>query len=595
MESSKPTRLRFGPFEADFDTQELFDSGEEVHLQSKPFQFLATLIQHQGKVVTREQMSHVLWPDIYVQVNQGLNAAARKVRIALRDRVEAPLYFQTLGSDGYRFIHDVEILRWSSGNDEATDSSARLAVLPFHSEDDSTSDFRFGFTAELISLLGRVHPRLKVIAPGSSFVYSNGSHSPESAALELGVRYVLTGNLRRNSGKLEVTTQLINIDEKRVAWEFSDRCPLVKVFDTIQMIVGRVVQEFQPGCIPQGAASPTCLRTSVGAFEQFLTAQRHWIERTPSSLQSSLASFRKVTEQAPEFAPAHAGIANSLLLLANLELIAPRVAYQSALQAASTALRITPELPEALVALAWSKLALEHDWAAATKIYERVLQSTPSFAFGYIGYGTLLLSRGRVDEAASFTKRGFDLDSQFAPTSAALATAYYYARRYDEAIRQARHTLKLDPTACAGHALIGLSLLAQRRYTDAIGHFEHAVECSAGNPVMEAHLAHALAQVGRTPQAEPILDRLINRSGEIPRPAYHIALIKLVLGDVNGAIRWLETACQERFQRTMFMGVDPRLDVLRGTKHFETLCKQIREPDPRRLNLDKIVSRGGAA
>jgi hypothetical protein len=112
---------------------------------------------------------------------------------------------------------------------------------------------------------------------------------------------------------------------------------------------------------------------------------------------------------------------------------------------------------------------------------------------------------------------------------------------------------------------------------------------------MEAHLAHALAQVGKISQAEPILDRLVNRNGQIPRPAYHIALIKLVLGDVNGAIRWLETACQERFQRTLFLGVDPRLDVLRGTKHFENLCKQIREPDPRRLNLDKIAARGGAA
>ena len=595
MESSKPTRLRFGPFEADFDTQELFDSGQEIHLQSKPFQFLATLIQHQGKVVTREQMSHVLWPDIYVQVNQGLNAAARKVRIALRDRVEAPLYFQTLGSDGYRFIHDVEILRWSSGADDAADSSVRLAVLPFHSEGASNPDFRFGFTAELISLLGRVHPRLKVIAPGSSFIYSNGSHTPESAASELGVRYVLTGNLRRSSGKLEVQTQLINIDERRVNWEFSDRCSLAQVFDTIQTIVSRVVQEFQPGCVPQGALSPTCLRTSFGAFEQFLSAQRLWIERTPGSLQSSLESFRKVAEQAPEFAPAHAGIANSLLMLANLELVAPRVAYQNALQAASTALRISPQLPEALVAMAWSKLALEHDWATATKIFERVLHNTPSFAFGYIGYGNLLLSRGRVDEAASFTKRGFDLDPHFAPTSASLATAYYYARRNDEAIRQARHTLELDPTACTGHALIGLSLLAQRRYTDAIGHFENAVACSAGDPVMEAHLAHALAQVGKISQAEPILDRLVNRNGQIPRPAYHIALIKLVLGDVNGAIRWLETACQERFQRTLFLGVDPRLDVLRGTKHFENLCKQIREPDPRRLNLDKIAARGGAA
>ena len=174
MDKSKPTRLRFGPFEADLEASELFDSGQQVHLQSKPFQFLATLLQHPGEVVTREQMSHVLWPNIYVQVNQGLNAAARKVRIALNDRVERPEYFETLGSQGYRFIHDIDILAWSREVASAADIPLRLAVLPFQSEDSDQFSGE-GFAAELAALLGRIHPRLKIVSPSST---SRRSGSP---------------------------------------------------------------------------------------------------------------------------------------------------------------------------------------------------------------------------------------------------------------------------------------------------------------------------------------------------------------------------------------------------------------------------------
>jgi hypothetical protein len=67
------------------------------------------------------------------------------------------------------------------------------------------------------------------------------------------------------------------------------------------------------------------------------------------------------------------------------------------------------------------------------------------------------------------------------------------------------------------------------------------------------------------------------------------------LGDVNGAVRWLEQACRDRFERTLFLGIDPRLDVLRGTKHFEEMCKQVREPERHRNSLDQTASRGGAA
>jgi DNA-binding winged helix-turn-helix (wHTH) protein len=107
MERPRQKKFCFGQFEADIESGELFQSGKKVHLQAKPFSLLATLLEHHGEIVTRESLSSQLWPDTFVQADQGLNAAVRKVRRVLRDDAENPKYIETLGSRGYRFIHPV--------------------------------------------------------------------------------------------------------------------------------------------------------------------------------------------------------------------------------------------------------------------------------------------------------------------------------------------------------------------------------------------------------------------------------------------------------------------------------------------------------
>jgi DNA-binding winged helix-turn-helix (wHTH) protein len=108
MSKAKPVRYRFDNFEVDIACKSLYENGVPIPLQEKPFLFLATLLQGEGAVVTRAELSMRLWPDTYVQVSQGLNAAARKVRMALKDDAANPRFIETLGSRGYRFICPME-------------------------------------------------------------------------------------------------------------------------------------------------------------------------------------------------------------------------------------------------------------------------------------------------------------------------------------------------------------------------------------------------------------------------------------------------------------------------------------------------------
>lgn len=98
-------KVRFDDFVLDFGRFQLSRGGQLVRLEGLPLQLLMFLIEQKGHLVTREQISSALWgKDVFVDVEQGINTAIRKVRLALQDDSENPQYLQTVVGRGYRFI-----------------------------------------------------------------------------------------------------------------------------------------------------------------------------------------------------------------------------------------------------------------------------------------------------------------------------------------------------------------------------------------------------------------------------------------------------------------------------------------------------------
>ncbi len=104
-----PRWVRFGVFALDLRTGELRKKGAKVPLQEQPFRVLAMLVTHPGDLVTRDQLRTRLWPDaVFVDFDHGLNKAVAKIRQALGDQAQDPLYVETLERRGYRFLAHVE-------------------------------------------------------------------------------------------------------------------------------------------------------------------------------------------------------------------------------------------------------------------------------------------------------------------------------------------------------------------------------------------------------------------------------------------------------------------------------------------------------
>jgi len=101
--------LRFGPYQVDRQTGELSGNGRTLKLQVQPFQVLAALLERPGEVVTREDLRQKLWPgDTFVDFDNSVNIAIRKLRQALNDDATQPRYIETLPKRGYRFVAQVE-------------------------------------------------------------------------------------------------------------------------------------------------------------------------------------------------------------------------------------------------------------------------------------------------------------------------------------------------------------------------------------------------------------------------------------------------------------------------------------------------------
>src|SRR5258707_7881996 len=112
--------IRFGAFEVNSQTGELRHKGQKIKLQEQPLQVLAALLERPGEIVTREELRSKLWPaDTFVDFDHSLNAAIKRLRDALGESADAPVFIETLARRGYRFIGPVNGAPSAAGVNES--------------------------------------------------------------------------------------------------------------------------------------------------------------------------------------------------------------------------------------------------------------------------------------------------------------------------------------------------------------------------------------------------------------------------------------------------------------------------------------------
>jgi TolB-like protein/Flp pilus assembly protein TadD len=569
------SRLRFGAFEADLHSRELFKNGKKLPIQDKPFRILALLLQNPGQFVTREELFSAVWGKVFVQKDLSLNTAIRRLRLALRDGHAEPKLVETVGSRGYRLTAPVSVLDGAALETKYAERRMRLAVAPFANLSDQHADYLSdGLTEQMITQLGRLCKEVSIIAPISSMRFKGSAKSLLQIADELRADYVLSGSVMRVPRRLRITAKLIRASDQSCVWSESytrEDADIFFVQDEITRSIARAILH----ALPAQAAQDSHLRTIPATYEKYLKAcffATKWID---PAFRKAIDLFAEVVHEDPNFAPGHASLALIYTGMGQYGGISPQDVYTRVRSAATSALRLCEELAEAHVALGYAQFFYDGDWAAAETTFLRALEINPSCSAAYTGLAQLLSILGRHAEAMAAAKRGRELDPFSPLVHTILVLCLYFAGRLREALEFAHACIELEPAFATIHAMLGSVYQALGDSEQATSSYRNAVRLCPESPLMQAHLAYGLAANGSAGESRRILEELLKLRKLTYVSPHWIGVVFAALGHQSQALLWFDTAVRERCGWRVVCAVDPRLRCVARNPQFKRLLLQI--------------------
>ena len=454
-----------------------------------------------------------------------------------------------------------------------------LAVLPLEnlSRDPAQEYFADGMTESLITELSGISG-LRVISRTSAMKYKRTRKTIPEVARELGVDAIIEGSVMREGGQVRITIQLIHGATDRHLWAHSfDRDSggvLALHSEVARAVAKQIAVELTPQERTRLTSSP---RVKPGAYELYVLGRHYWNLRTIEGYRRATEQLRKALALDSGYAPAHAALADTYMLLGEQGGLPQQDARALAADEIRRALDLDPNLAEAHASLGAWKLHYEWSWPDAEREFRRALELSPGFAAGHQRYGRSLGFVGRFEEGLRELQRARELDPLSVPVNAHLGQVFIFAGEYERAAEQLKQTLTLDPNHPLTHHNLGELYLAQGRYDDAVASLERANAVS-GKPIQSHYLAvlgYAYARADRRPQALEILDELRRRSEQGLVSAFDMAVLCVGLGDEERAFEWLERGYQERDHWLVEIEAWPWFDSMRDDARYRSLLRRV--------------------
>ena len=572
--------IRFGVFEFHSKSGELLKQGRRVRLSGQPAQILALLLRRPGEMIPREELRKALWPaDTHVNFDQSLNAAVKRLREALGDSPEKPVFIETMSRRGYRFIAPASTLGQSAIPSTPTAQTVHsIAVLPFENATvDPEADYLVdGLTEAVINALSRL-PALRVLARSTVFRYRGKAVDCRAVGRKLGVSAVLLGRVSQRGDQLMVGTELVEVESGWLIWgeQFSrQQADVLLIESEISVKIRDNLRSELAG--KADASSPARQSTrSTEAYQHYLKGRYHWNRMAAGGLHKSIDYLQQALQQDPAFALAHAGLADSYCLLAFFDLAPPAEALPKAKESALRALEIDGDLAEAYASLGAVQKVYDHDWAAAERSYQQALRLNPNYVHAYRGYAALLASSSRFEESVAQIRLAQDLDPLSLVVSMELGWNLFIARKYDDAVEQALRVTHFDPEFPSAQYILGLAYEQKGAFGEARAALERSLAGSRGHASGPASLGHLFGVTGQRDRALHMLDQLNLLASRGYVAGFWHSIVYAGLGDLDAAIAHLQRSYDESDVWLVWLNTEPRLDSLRGDLRFQQLLRRV--------------------
>jgi DNA-binding winged helix-turn-helix (wHTH) protein/tetratricopeptide (TPR) repeat protein len=498
-----PPSFTFGPYEASLSSGELRKNGSRIKIQDLPLRLLSVLAEKPRQVVTREELQKRLWPeDTFVDFEDGLNTAVKKLREALSDDAENPRYIETMPRHGYRFLADVKQIpapsrapvtqeepspagvdpeqqaashekqfRWKTWAVTATAVVIFLAGLSFwllygrpafsFSSRDSvlvtdfenqTGDPRFdealrtAFTVSLEqSRRANVFPRVRLGPVLQRMGTPAAEHITPAVGREIcqreNIRGLITGSITRTGQEYALSAELIDPQTGATVRSYLERSyGEDHVLDALDVIAANIRRDLGESLYQIHRSDRPLPEVTTSS----LTALKQYADGAAlwhqGKYKDGATLLRAALQSDPDFAMAHAAIGDVYFSYIANAPVEGKQEYEKALALSS---RTTDR--ERLIIRTNYEADLEHV-SDADALYRAYLNQYPDDWTMLSDYAHLLRTHGRAAEAVAQYKEMIRVAPDDAKTYTEMATAYRTLNQLPEALGAYAEAFRLDPS-----------------------------------------------------------------------------------------------------------------------------------------------------
>ncbi len=635
MPSTLPPLVRFADFEVNLRAGELRREGSKVRLQEQPFSLLTVLLESAGEVVTREELRKRLWSeDTFVDFDHRLAVAVSKLRDALRDSAEKPLFVETVGRRGYRFVGQLEsadslpagsrggVGETSLPSDRPPAEGELPEVAPLGSTRSRTSRLTFLFSVGFAVLLGVIilprflhtrsakqqslSPRSLAILPlqnrgqdstadflGLSLAdvlitklayvhtlsvrpsaaiekYRGTTIELQRVATDLKVDTLLTGSFIRDGDNLRITYQLVDAKTEGILGQGVIDLKYDNLLAVQDKVTSQLISELQLTLSPTEAE-----RLKPEAAVNPL-AYEYFLQGLDFHGQHkfplAIEMLEKSTEIDPNYAPAWAYLGASYTSDAAFEL-GGREQYRRAQAAYERALAIRPHLIDAQMFLA-NLLIDTGKVEQAVPLLRDALKTNGNYAAAHWELGYAYRFAGMLDESVAECEQARQL-APFVKGNGSVLNTYLYLGQYQK-------FLESLPVEDSSFVLFyrGFGEFHEKEFDQASRDFDRAYEL---DPTLYTGIGKALSHSIHQRKTEGLdllngLERKIRDRGVgDPEGTYKIAQAYAVLGDKISAMRALHMSVESGFFSYPYLSKDPLLNDLRREPEFDQTLNTARQ------------------
>ncbi|MDQ8165936.1 MAG: tetratricopeptide repeat protein, partial [Gemmatimonadota bacterium] len=317
--------------------------------------------------------------------------------------------------------------------------------------------------------------------------------------------------------------------------------------------------------------------TRPDAYEPYLKGRFFWNKRTEANLARAVDLFGEAIAADPNYAPAHAGLADAYAVLGTYGAREPRKVMPLAMESAERARALDSTLAEPHATLGLIEAVFAHNWEKSEAAFARALTLDPTYVTAHQWRAiTLLIPTGRAADALASMERARAIDPLSAVVGMTTGVVRAIGGDSGAAIAAFCDVLKLEPGFGMAHFFLGQTLMDEGRHAEAKESFERAIALTGGSAEMLSGLAQAKARLGEGDAASADLETLMSRRAARYTPASQVALVHIALGQHDAAMEWLQVARRDDDPELIYLTAKRAYAPLRSRPDFADLVRSVR-------------------